>query len=141
MALTCRLTRDPEVRHTPSGTAVCSMRVAWTTSRKSADSGEWEDKSNFIDVTVWGRQAETCGEHLSKGRRIGIDGRLEWREWEAQDGSKRQAYEIVAEGIVFLDYADKDGQQSMHPSQQAAAEDHDSYVPAGAGNVDDDIPF
>ncbi len=146
VVLTCRLTKDPELRQTQSGTAVASLRVAWTTSRRSA-SGDWEDKSNFGDVVVWGGQAETCARYLAKGRRIAVDGRLEWREWQAQDGTKRQALEVVAEGVTFLDKApDGQGTPFQAGDQPAPAE---QYAPAAepaassgyAAGADDDIPF
>jgi single-strand DNA-binding protein len=119
------LTRDPELRHTPSGTAVCSLRIAVNTTRKD-ESGQWIDKPNYFDVTVWGQQGENCAQYLSKGRPVAIDGRLEWREWEAQDGSKRQAVDIVADNVQFLG-----GRQE---SEGAA------YVPAGATGGSDDFP-
>ena len=90
VVLTGNLTRDPELRSTPSGTSVCSLRVACNTRRKDA-SGEWVDKPNYFDVTVWGAQGENCATYLSKGRPVAVDGRLEWREWEDQQGNKRQA--------------------------------------------------
>jgi single-strand DNA-binding protein len=129
------LTRDPELRHTPSGTAVCSLRIAVNTRRKD-ESGQWVDKPNYFDVTVWGQQGENCAQYLSKGRPAAIDGRLEWREWEAQDGSKRQAVEIIADSVQFL---------GGRMEGEAPA-----YVPAGAtaggedfpsSPSDDDIPF
>jgi len=95
------LTRDPELRHTPSNTAVCSLRLAVGSRRKDA-SGQWIEKPNYFDVTVWGNQGENCAQYLSKGRPIGVDGRLEWREWEATDGTKRQAVEIIADSVQFL---------------------------------------
>ena len=96
------LTRDPEMKHLPSGTALCSLRVAVNTRRKD-ESGQWTDKPNYFDVSVWGAQGESCAQYLAKGRPVAIDGRLEWREWEASDGSgKRQAVEIVADNVQFL---------------------------------------
>jgi single-strand DNA-binding protein len=136
VVLVGNLTRDPELRHTPSGTPVCSLRVAVNTRRKD-ESGQWVDKPNYFDVTVWGQQGENSAQYLSKGRPVAIDGRLEWREWEAQDGSKRQAVEIVADSVQFLG-------GRMEGEAQAA------YVPAGAtaggddfpsSPTDDDIPF
>jgi single-strand DNA-binding protein len=138
VVLVGNLTRDPELRHTPSGTAVCSLRIAVNTRRKD-ESGQWTDKPNYFDITVWGQQGENCAQYLSKGRPVAIDGRLEWREWEAQDGSKRQAVEIVADSVQFLG-----GRMEG---------DTPAYVPAGAGAAaaggedfpsspsDDDIPF
>ena len=94
------LTRDPELRHTPGGTPVCSLRIAVNTRRKDA-SGQWADKANYFSVSVFGQQAENCAQYLAKGRPVAIDGRLEWREWE-QDGNKREAVEIVADSVQFL---------------------------------------
>ena len=138
VVLVGNLTRDPELRHTPSGMAVCSLRLAVNTRRKDAQTGEWTEKPNYFDITVWGNQGENCAQYLSKGRPVGVDGRLEWREWEAQDGSKRQAVEIVADSVQFLG-------GRMEGEGQAA------YVPAGAAAgggedfpsspTDDDIPF
>ena len=102
VVLTGNLTRDPELRSTASGMSVCSLRIASNTRRKNQATGEWEDKPNFFDVTVWGAQGENCARFLSKGRPVALDGRLEWREWEAQDGNKRQSVEIVADAVQFL---------------------------------------
>ena len=139
VVLVGNLTRDPELRHTPSGTAVCSLRLAVNTRRKDGATGEWTEKPNYFDVTVWGNQGENCAQYLAKGRPVAIDGRLEWREWEAQDGTKRQAVEIIADSVQFLGGR---GEPSGEPGNQ--------YVPAGAtsgtdadfgGGGDDDIPF
>src|SRR3954465_5927531 len=100
VVLTGNLTRDPELRSTPSGTSVCSLRIACNTRRKDA-SGEWVDKPNYFDVTVWGAQGENCATYLSKGRPLAVDGRLEWREWEDQQGNKRQAVDIIAAPVQF----------------------------------------
>ena len=98
VVLVGNLTRDPEMKHLPSGTALCSLRIAVNTRRKD-ESGQWTDKPNYFDVSVWGAQGESCAQYLAKGRPVAIDGRLEWREWEATDGSgKRQAVEIVGRG-------------------------------------------
>ena len=107
VVLVGNLTRDPELRHTPSGTAVCKLRVAVNTRQKDAATGEWGDKPNYFDVTVWGNQGENCAQYLSKGRPVGVDGRLDWREWEAQDGTKRQAVEIIADSVQFLGSRDE----------------------------------
>ena len=82
VVLVGNLTRDPEMKHLPSGTALCSLRIAVNTRRKD-ESGQWTDKPNYFDVSVWGNQGESCAQYLSKGRPVAIDGRLEWREWEA----------------------------------------------------------
>ena len=133
------LTRDPELRHTPSGTAVCKLRVAVNTRQKDG-TGQWVDKPNYFDVTVWGNQGESCAQYLSKGRPIGIDGRLDWREWEAQDGTKRQAVEIIAENVQFLgSRGDGEGRTQFVPEGATAAA-ADADFPGSAAS-DDDIPF
>ena len=102
VVITGNLTKDPELRSTPGGTSVCKLRVAVNSRRKDGQSGEWVDKPNYFDVTVWGAQGENCANYLSKGRPVAVEGRLDWREWDAQDGSKRQAVEIIANSVQFL---------------------------------------
>jgi single-strand DNA-binding protein len=99
VVMTGNLTRDPDLRALSSGTPVCSLRIACNTRRKDGD--EWVDKPNFFDITVWGSQGENCAKFLAKGRPIAVDGRLEWREYEARDGGTRQAVEIVADSVQF----------------------------------------
>jgi single-strand DNA-binding protein len=160
VTITGRLTRDPELRALPSGSSVCSLRIANNTSRKNT-AGEWEDRPNYFDVTVWNGQGEAVARYLSKGSRIAIDGRLEWREWDTQDDQKRQAVQIVADHVEFLD-SPGDGQSDPEPQAEAEAEAEQSAatgrskrgsrkakasqpesVPAGvaAGEGGDDIPF
>lgn len=114
------LTKDPELRRTSSGAPVCSLRVAVNTRRKIGD--EWQDKPNYFSVSVFGKQGERCAQYLAKGRPVGIDGRLEWREWEGDSG-KREAVEIIADDVRFLGGRD------------------DSQAAASATSSDDDIPF
>jgi single-strand DNA-binding protein len=141
VVLVGNLTKDPELRHTPSGTAVCKLRLAVNTRQKDQATGEWGDKPNYFDVTVWGNQGESCAQYLSKGRPVGVDGRLDWRGWEAQDGTKRQAVEIIAESVQFLgSRGDGEGQSQYIPPSDVSADQSD-FVKAGAGAADDDIPF
>jgi len=121
VVITGNLTKDPELKQLPSGTPVCSLRVAVNTRRKD-DSGQWVDKPNYFDVTVWGNQGENAAQYLSKGRAVAIDGRLEWREWEAQDGSKRQAVEIVADSVQFLSTPEREGGAAAPPEETASPE-------------------
>src|SRR3954453_1269704 len=100
VVLTGNLTRDPVLRDTSSGTPVCGLRIASNTRRKTSG-GEWVDKPNYFNVTVWGAPGENCHRYLAKGRPVAIDGRLEWREWTHED-IKREAVEIVAESVQFL---------------------------------------
>ena len=102
VVLTGNLTADPDVRQLPSGTPVGRLRLAVNTRRKNGQTGEWEEKANYFDVTVWGAQAENCAQYLAKGRPVAVDGRLEWREYTTQDGQKRQAVEIIADSVQFL---------------------------------------
>jgi single-strand DNA-binding protein len=135
--VTGNLTRDPELRSLPSGNSVCKLRIAVNSRRK--ENGEWVDKPNYFDVTVWGAQGENCATYLSKGRPVAIDGRLEWREWEAQDGSKRQAVEIIADSVQFLGGrgdGEGGGGNQFVPAGATAAADADF-----GGASDDDIPF
>ncbi len=148
VTLVGRLTRDPELRHTAGGDPICSMRVA-VSSRSRDENGGWGDKSNYFDVVVFGRQAETASNYLAKGRRIGIDGRLSWREWTAQDGAKRQSTEIVANDIFFLDSrgeggggggASSEGGGWSAPAGSDLPIDTTDMSPAAPAG-DDDIPF
>lgn len=134
------LTRDPELRSTSGGTSVCSLRVAVNTRRKDSASGEWGDKPNYFDVTVWGAQGENCAQYLSKGRPVAVDGRLNWREWEAQDGSKRQAVDIIADTVQFLGSRDA-AQTSGVPESDVPADTSDFDQVAVASGSDKDIPF
>jgi single-strand DNA-binding protein len=152
VTLVGRLTRDPELRHTQGGDPVCSIRLA-VSSRARDESGGWGDRSNYFDVTVFGRQAETASTYLAKGRRIGVDGRLSWREWQAQDGSKRQSVEVIANDVFFLDSRGDGGASGEGGGSQEGA---GWSAPAGGGDLpvdrsdmrpptpaddDDEIPF
>lgn len=148
VAMTGNLTRDPELRTLPSGTSVCEMRIACNTRRKNGASGEWEDKPNYFDVKVWGAQGENCARFLSKGRPVAVQGRLEWREWETQDGQKRQAIDIIADSVQFLGGRD-DAPAGGFTASAGAGSRSDIPVdnrdfetaPTGVGVGDDDIPF
>ncbi len=126
-----RLTRDPELRALPSGTSVCSLRIACNSSRKDAD-GEFTDRPNYFDVSIYGASADSVSRYTRKGSRVGVDGRLEWREWET-DQQKRQAVDIVADTVQFLDppgdRTDNDGPEGREP------------VGVGVGLDEDDIGF
>lgn len=99
VALVGNLTRDPELRDA-NGTPVCQLRIA-VNARAKID-GEWTEKPNYFDVTVFGQQGENCAKYLAKGRPAAISGRLDWREWEDKEGNKRQAVSIVANDVQFL---------------------------------------
>ena len=150
VVITGNLTRDPELRHLGSGTAVCKLRVA-VNSRRKDQSGNWVDKPNYFDVTVWGAQGENCANYLSKGRPVAVEGRLDWREWEDQGGNKRQSVEIIANTVQFLGSRDgsggggngNGGGGGFSPPQSDVPADTGDFetAPAGAGASEDDIPF
>jgi single-strand DNA-binding protein len=141
VVLTGNLTRDPELRNTPSGTSVCSLRIASNTRRKDG-SGNWVDKPNFFDVTVWGAQGENCAQYLAKGRPVAVDGRLEWREWQDQQGNKRQSVDIIADSVQFLGSREGGDNGGRFTPQSDVPADTSDYVSAPAGSSgDDDIPF
>lgn len=95
------LTRDPELRYTPSGTAVTNLRMA-VNRRYKTTTGEIKEETAFITVVAWGRQAETCSQFLAKGRPIFVEGRLQMRSWETPDGQKRNVLEVRASRVQFL---------------------------------------
>ncbi len=100
------LTKDPELRYTPQGTPVCTLRIASTTKYKSGDS--MKDETLFINVVVWGKQGETVAQHLGKGRSVLVEGRLQERKWET-DGQQKSRVEVVAQAVRFLGGKKEDG--------------------------------
>lgn len=145
VVLTGNLTADPELRNLPNGTAICKLRIASNTRRKDA-SGQWVDKPNYFDVTVWGAQGENCARYLAKGRPVAIDGRLEWREWDTPDGGKRQAVEIVANSVQFLGGRDDNTggpQAGVSAPSVIPPNTQDQQVPPASPRApaEDDIPF
>src|SRR5882757_8802649 len=95
------LTRDPELRQTPSGQSVCSFSLALNRAYKS-QSGEWQEATDYIDCVAWGPLAERVAQYLSRGRRALVQGRLQSRSWE-QDGQKRSKVEVLASDVTFVD--------------------------------------
>lgn len=121
IVLTGGLTRDPELRETPSGTPVTTLRLAFTTLRKI--DGRWREQPNYVDVEVWGQRAENAAAYLSKGRQIAVDGRLEWTEYERAGGAKIQVHRVVADSIQYLGgdgsrAATTSGSQATHDAAQ-----------------------
>jgi single-strand DNA-binding protein len=124
--------------------------VAVNSRRKDGSTGEWVDKPNYFDVTVFGAQGENCANYLAKGRPVAVEGRLDWREWEAKDGSgKRQKVSIIANSVQFLGSRDgsgggqNGGGGGFSPSSDVPADTSDfegAAAPSGGGG-DDDIPF
>jgi single-strand DNA-binding protein len=143
-----RLTRDPELRYTPSGTAVCKFGLAINRSFRNQEGNNIED-TLFINVSAWGRQAEHCSQFLKKGRRVAINGELRSNSWQDREGNKRVTYEINARSVQFLDYlkdttsSSEEGYRKDNQSQENSVEDNsgqeNSHIEED-GN-EEDIPF
>jgi single-strand DNA-binding protein len=103
------LTRDPELRYIPSGSAVATFTIGVNRVWKTP-TGEKKEQASFIRIVVWGRRAEVCGEYLSKGSPVFVEGRLQSRDWQTQDGQKRNTVEVVADNVQFLRGGDRQGQ-------------------------------
>jgi single-strand DNA-binding protein len=149
VVLVGNLTRDPELKSLPSGTAVCDLGLA-VNSRRKTQSGEWVDEPNFFRVSVYGAQAESCARFLAKGRAVAIDGRLRWRQWDTPEGTKRETVEVVAETVQFIGSRDSDGGGGntgggeggyTRPTAAPVAAPAEAGPFGGDSNVDDDIPF
>ena len=142
------LTRDPEVRYTPTGTAVSDLGLAINDSFKTK-TGELKESTTFVDVVVWGRQAETCGEYLAKGSPVLVEGRLQLEQWQTENGEKRSRLKVHADRVQFLgrpkgsktEFGDgpaperKTGKTSGKPSVEEVE------PPAAEGSDSEDLPF
>lgn len=149
------LGRDPEVRYTPNGNAVCNLRIATTRNWKSRDTGEKQEETEWHSVVLYDRQAEIAGEYLKKGRPVYIEGRLKTRKWQDKDGNDRYTTEIVAESMQLLGGREgmgagdeggaARGDRSDEPrgpaSRPAASKPAASKSSTGFDDMDDDIPF
>ncbi len=133
------LTRDPEVRYTPKGTAVGDMSIAINRSWRD-DSGAQREEVTFVEIVVWGRQAETCKEYLQKGRPIFVEGRLQLDQWES-NGEKKSKLRVLAERIQFLGGGQQQGGSRQAPASKPSAPPAASAPPAEQPPTDSDIPF
>jgi single-strand DNA-binding protein len=146
VVLVGRLTRDPELRALPSGRSVCGLRIACNSARKDADGG-FVERPNYFDVSVFGAPGESVSRYMRRGSRVGVDGRLEWREWETVEQERRQAVSVVADTVQFLDgpagedpqlgAAAAHGEDGGEPEADGAGE----LVGVGAGVEDDELVF
>jgi single-strand DNA-binding protein len=145
------LGKDPEVRYTPGGQAVANFTIA-TNENWTDKQGQKQERTEWHRIVVWGKPAELCGEYLSKGRQVYVEGRLQTREWTNKEGVKQYTTEVVANpvgGVVFLSGGDRGGQgRGSGRSGGAPSEDFGAPPPAldegssgGAKSADDDIPF
>lgn len=131
VVLVGRLTRDPELRALPSAVSVCSLRVACNSSRRDVD-GNYHERPNFFDVSVYGSSAESVGRYMRRGSRVAVDGRLEWREWETADQQRRQAVSVVADTVQFLD--SPGGAQGEHEPSYDSGGSEDLDAEPGSGS-------
>ena len=132
-----RLGSDPEVRYTPSGVAVANFNIATSEEWKDKDSGEKKERTEWHRIVAWSKLGEICGEYLSKGRQVYIEGRIQTRSWEDRDGNKRYTTEIVATDVQFLGGRDA-GSGARAAGGGAASDFQGSPIQAPD---DDDIPF
>ena len=138
------LGKDPEVRHTPNGSAVCSITVATSRSWKDKTSGEKVEETEWHKVVLYDRLAEVAGEYLRKGKPVFIEGRLKTRKWQDKDGNDRYTTEVVAESMQLLGGRDGGEEQAAQPAARPASKP--AAKPAGKSstsfdNMDDDFPF
>src|SRR3990167_461338 len=135
------LTRDPELRYTPNGTAVCSFRVATNRSWTPADGSESREDTEFHRIVAWSKLAELCSQLLTKGRKVYVEGRLQTRSWETPEGDKRFSTEVVSEDMVVLDprrvegekweFEAKDEETAETPAEESDMETKKEEVKAG----------
>jgi single-strand DNA-binding protein len=131
-----RLTRDPEVRYTQGGTAVATLGVASSRSYRDPKdpAGGWKEETCFVNVVTWAQLAERCGDSLKKGSAVFVEGRLQSRSWETEDGNRRTVVEIRADRVLFLDKRGGGEAQPVSARGGDVAEDE-------GGVADDDLPF
>lgn len=138
------LGRDPELRYTPSGTAVCDFSIATTERKRGRDAGDGEEVTTWFRVSMWGRQAEVANQYLQKGKLVYVEGRLSQREWTDRDGNKRTSLEVHGSDLQFIGTKGDD----MAASAAGGSQERPS-TPRGGGEkppaddmvADDDIPF
>lgn len=136
------LGRDPELRYTPQGTAVCDFSVA-VNDRKRDKSGEWQDHTTWYKITFWGKQAENASKYLTKGKQVYIEGRLQVEDWTDREGTSRYTLAVQGSDVQFLSDGNRGGDMDSGQSysQSAAASNAEFSGQAPAPASDDDIPF
>jgi single-strand DNA-binding protein len=141
--ITGNLTQDPEVRYIPSGAAVANLRLASNRRYKDVTSGEWKDDTCYVNVVAWRQLAERCGDSLHKGSPVLVEGRLQSRSWEADDGQRRSTIEIVADRIQFLERT-RSGEEAPAYAGAGSGPAEPGGEPGGSpgeGLPADDLPF
>ena len=137
------LTRDPELRYTPDGMAICNFGIAVNDSYRRGSEGDGKDETMFIDVATFRKQAENCGQYLKKGRRVLVEGRLRLERWQAQDGANRSKHTVSANVVQFLSVGDERGAGSDTSSttENAPSKSETVNISAIDDISDDEIPF
>lgn len=136
------LGQDPETRNTQGGQTVCNLRVATTDKYKDRE-GAWVDRTEWHTVTVWGKQAEACGQYLHKGKQVYVEGRLQTRKWQDKEGKDRYSTEVVADNVRFLGGREESGQREERRELEQGrgrGGGGEQYRDPAPG-ADDDIPF
>ena len=133
------LGRDPELRHTPGGTPVCNLSVATDESYKDQQ-GQKQERTEWHKIQVWGKQAENCAQYLAKGRACLVEGKLQTRKWQDQQGNDRYTTEIRADRVVFLGGGQGQQTQQQPQAQQQPANPPGPGFPQGSGDMGD-APF
>ena len=147
------LTRDPELRYIPSGSAVATFTIG-VNRVYTTQSGEKKEQVSFLRIVVWGRRAEVCGEYLSKGSPVFIEGRLQSRDWQTQDGQKRNTVEVIADNVQFLRMGNKQGPsqaketpapedvETINLNDEASLPDMKKDDEKGSANINnEEVPF
>ena len=129
VSISGNLTRDPELRATAGGTEVLQFGVAVNERVKNPQTGEWEDRPNFVDCVMFGKRAASVSRFLSKGSKVAVSGRLRYSSWETQDGSKRSKLEVVADEIEFMSQGNQPNHQRQTATQVPQPEVYDEDIP------------
>lgn len=131
--LTGRLTGFPELRATASGTQILSFGLAFNTSVRNRQTGEWDERGNFIDCTIFGKRAEALSRYLTKGQKVAVTGELRYSTWD-KDGQRHSKLDVIVDDIVFMSQRQDANRSAQAPAPQAP-------MPPAVDAFDDDIPF
>lgn len=146
VSISGNLTRDGELRTTPGGTDVLSLGVAVNDRAKNQQTGQWEDRPNFVDCVMFGNRAQSLAPYLSKGAKVAIEGKLRWSQWE-KDGAKRSKLEVIVDEIEFMSARDQAPQQQAPAPAMRPAPSYSQQRMAGMPQpkapslYDEDLPF
>jgi len=134
VVLTGRLAADPELRYTQSGQALATFRIAVNRRWQDPQTGEWQDDATFVPIVVWGKQAENCSTYLQKGRLVAVDGRLQVRSFETQEGDRRRVAEVVAQAVHFMGPKPQGDSPELETDGTRGSEE-------GGGGSEEEVPF